>query len=109
MWEVKILETNMENNLEETSPTMSSQGQTLKYLIDFGQKVKSYLLLAFRIWQCRSSKQTAASEFSCLKWEILPSKSQKVMVYGANLDLSLLLHCWLPKNVFSFFIFTEGT
>lgn len=32
----------MENNLEETSSTMSGQGQTLKYLIDFGQKIKSY-------------------------------------------------------------------
>ena len=43
MWEVKILETNMENNLEETSPTMSSRGQTLKYLIDFGQKNQKLL------------------------------------------------------------------
>ena len=59
MWEVKILETNMENNLEETSPTMSSQGQTLKYLIDFGQKVKSYFkefITLHSIWKDSENK-----------------------------------------------------
>lgn len=43
MWKAKILETKMANNLEGMNSTVSGQGQTLKYVIHFGQKIRSYL------------------------------------------------------------------
>lgn len=36
VWKAKILETNLENNLEGINSTVPGQGQTLKYLTDFG-------------------------------------------------------------------------